>query len=104
MSKERADWFCQDCRVPMLYDKKNDRHFCPACMVQVWHYDKDEPIPDNSEIAKLMREMYKANLPAKDPIPAGRAMSGRGGNKSSKRHGDREKLKRKTVGQLYKEL
>ena len=51
------------------------------------------------EITELMQGMYKANLPAKDPIPAGRALKGASGSKCK---GGRKKadLKKKSLSQI----
>lgn len=49
------------------------------------------------EIATLMREKYKSNLPAKEPIPCGEALKGAGGGKGRSRKGD---LKKKSLAQI----
>lgn len=93
--KKRKAWFCQDCRVMMHYDPKRDFYKCPECGVEVWPETK----ADQGEIASLMREKYQANLPAKDPIPAGEPAPGGGGskNKGRSRKGDMQK---KTLAQI----
>lgn len=56
----------------------------------------------SDEIKELMQEKYKANLPAKEPIPAGEAMKGGGGK--SKGQSKKGLMQKKSLSQLYKEL
>ena len=61
----------------------------------------DKEVTD--EITELMQGMYKANLPAKDPMPAGHALKGVSGSKC--KGGSKQGLmKKKSLSQLYKEL
>lgn len=98
MVKQRADWFCQDCRVTMIYDTKNDRHVCPNCKAQVWHYNHDDPVVED-EITKLMREKYKSNLPPVNPIPAGGPSKGGGGSKAKGRS-NKGAMQKKSLSQI----
>lgn len=95
MSKNNKPWPCMECRVMMaLVDE--DHCKCPVCGTEVWF---EFSVQDNSEIAKLMREKYKSNLPPKDPIPAGEAAKGGGGSKSKGR--DRKGLmQKKSLSQI----
>ena len=95
--KNRQPWFCQDCRVQMVYINKLDMHFCPKCKVRVYHSNDDDYYED--EIISLMRDLHKTHLPKKDPIPAGHALLGGGGSKSKgrSREGD---MKKKTLSQI----
>ena len=61
----------------------------------------DKEVTD--EITELMQGMYKANLPANAPIPAGQALKGVSGSKC--KGGNKQGLmKKKSLSQLYKEL
>ena len=97
----RKPWFCQECRIQMLYDKKQDFHKCPECGTEVWMNIEEDSLKsdEDEEIDALMREKYKANLPAKEPIPAGGALLGGGGSKSKgrSRKGD---MKKKSLSQI----
>ncbi len=79
----------------MDYDSKQDFYKCPECGTEVWPVSNF----DNDEITSLMRDKYKANLPAKEPLPAGSAAPGGGGskNKGRSRKGD---MKKKTLAQI----
>lgn len=88
----------------MLYSQKNKWYICAKCKgyFTVTPRDDDYAIKiAEDEIVELMREMYAANLPAKDPIPAGRAAKG-GGSRS--KSGGKKAPRKKTVHQLYREL
>ena len=61
----------------------------------------DKEVSD--EITELMKGMYKANLPAKTPIPAGQALKGVSGSKC-KGQSKQGLMKKKSLNQLYKEL
>lgn len=109
MSKPRP---CPDCQTKgdfnfMVYSPKNRRYICPKC-TGIWtpkQRDDDRAaklVEDElDEIGGLMVEMYPANLPAKDPIPAGQALKGGGGSKSK---ASKKATKKKSLNQLYREL
>lgn len=108
MSKQKP---CPDCQSKgifsfMLYSRKLEYYICPNCSGSFIPAEKDDHYIrsiHNDEIKMLMCEMYKSNLPPKDPIPAGQALKGTG---SSKTKGQSKKglMKKKSVNQLYKEL
>ncbi|HMM20616.1 MAG TPA: hypothetical protein PKA10_07735 [Selenomonadales bacterium] len=95
---QREPWFCQDCRLVMLYNKKEDFHICPKCKVRVYHADdKDDYL--NDEVRSLMRDMYKTHLPQKEPLPINPYPAGYGGSKSKGRNRKQE-MKKKTLSQI----
>lgn len=107
MNKPRL---CPDCQAKgnfnfMLYSPKNRRYICPKC-TGVWtpklrDDDRAAKLVED-EIGGLMTQLYPANLPAKDPIPAGEALKGGGGSKS--KAGGKKPVKKKSLNQLYREL
>ena len=90
----------------MLYSSKNKRYICPVCKTITMPMQQDDDYADkevSDEITELMQGMYKANLPAKTPIPAGQALKGVSGSKC--KGGSKQGLmKKKSLSQLYKEL
>ena len=90
----------------MLYSPKNMYYICPNCKGVFTPAPPDDDCAVRmveDEIAKLMREKYKSNLPAKDPIPAGEAIKGGGGSKCKGRNKIGQ-MRKKSVKQLYNEL
>ncbi|MBP2629868.1 MAG: hypothetical protein H6Q70_496 [Firmicutes bacterium] len=90
----------------MLYSRKSKHYICPECTGVFTPMPKDDDYAASTirdEITQLMQEMYKANLPPKDPIPAGEAAKGGGGSKS-KGQSKKGLMKKKSLSQLYKEL
>lgn len=86
----------------MLYSRKNKRYICPSCKTITLPMPKDDDYVEkevSDEIKELMQEKYKANLPAKEPIPCGEALKGVGGGKCKgrSRKGD---LKKKSLAQI----
>ena len=97
MSKQRDPWFCQDCRIMMLYNDKEDYHICPKCKARVYHADeKDEYL--NDEIRSLMKDMAHTHKP-REALPAGGALPGGGGSKSKGRS-RKSDMKKKSLAQL----
>jgi len=92
----RKPWFCQECRVVMTYSSKQDFYKCPECGTEVWPETSNA---ENDEIASLMCERYKANLPAKEALPAGEALLGSGGSKSKGRSRKAD-MKKKSLAQI----
>lgn len=102
MRKRRPPRWCEECKCVMVYDKENDRYICPECHGIFIPGQKDDPYIENDVIASLMREKYKSNLPAVDPLPSGRAAAkGGGGSKGGNRKGD---MRKKTVAQINAQL
>lgn len=97
MSKQRQAWFCQDCRVIMLFDIKQDRHICPKCKVQVWHSNEDDPFI-NDEIGSLMRDMAVTHKTL-EVKPLGGAIVHGGGSKSKGRSRESD-MKKKSLAQI----
>ena len=104
MSKQTL---CPNCQskgnfVFMIYSPRSMYYICPECKGVFTPAPPDDDgavkmVED--EIATLMREKYKANLPAKEPIPCGEALKGAGGGKCKgrSRKGD---LKKKSLAQI----
>ena len=86
----------------MLYSSKNKRYICPVCKTITMPMRQDDDYVDKEvtdEITELMQGMYKANLPAKAPIPAGEALKGVSGSKC-KGGSKKADLKKKSLSQI----
>lgn len=94
--KIRKPWFCQDCRVSMTYDAKQDYYKCPECGTEVWPENTDS----KGEIESLMRDMA-ATHSKREAMPAGEALPG-GGSKSKGRK--TERMKKPTLATLNQRL
>jgi len=92
-------WFCQDCRVLMIYSDKIESHICPECGVMVAKYIPGDKYVDN-EIKQLMHDMRRNHKP-REYLPAGEALPGGGGNKSRVK---KPKSKKKSLNQLNNAL
>lgn len=108
--QHRKPWFCQDCRVLMKYDQKDDCHKCPECGAALWYPDEPRkrttfdklPAKDKKEIAELMEEKQKANEPSRNvPIALGGAIVLGGGNKSGR---NKKVLKKDSVATVNRKL
>lgn len=93
---KREPWFCQDCRIVMFYNEKEDYHICPKCLVRVYHSDeKDDYL--NDEVRKLMQDMYKTHVP-KEILPQGRPTL-KGGSKCKGRS-RKQDMKKPSLAQI----
>lgn len=93
-------WFCQDCRVVMLYNDKLKCHICPQCKTEVWPPNKADVVHD--EMMSLMIDMQKNHKPRECmPMVGGRVKGG--GSKSGKRSKS-EKMKKDTLSTLNNKL
>lgn len=100
MSKQRAPWFCQDCRVPMLYSKKLDYHICPKCKATVQHSDETDQYVED-EIIALMRDLVPTHKD-RDFIPlTGKGGHGKGGSSNRTK---KPKSKKLSLSQLNMKL
>lgn len=102
MRRKRNPRWCEECKCVMVYDKENDRYICPECHGIFLPGQKDDPYIENDVIAALMREKYKSNLPAVNPLPAGEALKGAGGGgcKGRKKDG----MQKKSLSQINASL
>ncbi|WP_110955196.1 hypothetical protein [Anaerosinus massiliensis] len=106
-----APMTCSDCMrrgkvVFMVYSRKSKHYICPDCTGVFTPIPKDDDYAANAtknEVMELMYGMYKANLPPKEPIPAGGPLKGGGGSKS-KGQSKKGLMKKKSLSQLYREL
>lgn len=97
MNAQRKSWFCQDCRVTMIYDKKNDRHICPTCKTMVNYHDEND-FYLNDEIGSLMRDMAATHRQLEVKPLCGAIVPG-GGSKSKGRSRDSD-MKKKSLAQI----
>lgn len=95
------NYTCQDCRVFMVLDKKNKRYICPKCYMMLYLRDRgDEYIED--EVLQLMRGLRHLHEP-REVLPPGQPVI-KNGNKNSKKHRSKDRLRKKTAKKLYEEL
>lgn len=74
----RKPWFCQECRIIMTYNDKDDYYKCSQCECELWPSDTYKPI---DEIAELMADMAPTHRQT-EVLPAGPVKLG-GGSKSN---------------------
>lgn len=74
-------WFCQDCRILMIYHPKEHIHVCPKCKIKLHPNDEDTDLKINNEIYSLMVDMAPTHRQT-DVKPSGPFVLG-GGSKSS---------------------
>lgn len=96
----RKPWFCQDCRVSMIYDSKQDYYKCPECGTEVWpEADKvSKPTKEQAEIHSFMQQMAPTHF-AKEALPAGGPLLGSGGSKSKGRSRKAD-MQKKSLAQI----
>ena len=80
---KNKQWFCQDCRVLMIFHPKEKVHVCPKCKTKVFPNDEDADRKLNNEIYSLMADMAPTHRQT-EVKPSGPFILG-GGSKSSKK-------------------
>lgn len=99
MSKQRKAWFCQDCRIVMSYDTKQDFYKCPECGTEVW--PNTEVATD--EISSLMSDLARTHQP-RECLPAGEAIPGGRSNRSKSRARKTDRMKKEPLATLNRKL
>ena len=93
MAVKRKPWFCQECRIIMAYNDKDDYYKCSQCGCEVWPADTYKPV---DEIEELMAST-PPHLNTKEVLPIYWEVTGAS---SKSKGGKNEKMKKDPVSKL----